>query len=77
MKYQMVGVVERIVTDIVTLTVEADTEEQAYEKSRAVLISFPNPHGEDGVPFCYVDKRKYHEPTEIIDIYMQEDHGIA
>lgn len=76
-KYPLVAVVDRTVTDIISLTVEAESESAAYEIAGRVLEKFPHPHNEEGVSFCFVEQRKYHDP-ELMDLRDQlneEDEG--
>lgn len=75
-KYPLVGIVERRVTDIVTITVNADSEEEAYDLARKVLEKFPDPHTYDGVDYCYTERREYRD-SELVDLREQEDVGIA
>ena len=75
-KFPLTATVDRMVTDTISLEVMAHTEQQAYDKARAVLDKFPEPHNQDGVPMCYVSNRQYHLP-ELIDISDQEDIGVA
>lgn len=60
-KYPMVGVVTRSITDTITLYVEAEDEQSAYDLARKALQKFPDPHPEDGILRCYIDNRVYGE----------------
>lgn len=76
MKFQFTGKVRRVVEDTISVVVDSDTETDAYEKAEKVLKMFPKEHTEEGVPFCYIENRDYLE-TEVIDLDMREDKGVA
>jgi hypothetical protein len=74
-KFQLLGRVKHSITDVVTMTVEADSEEEAMNKARRVLELFPRPHTENGVPYCYIEHRVYND-TEVEHLEnMQSDDG--
>lgn len=77
-KFKLVGVVDRTVTDVISLTIEAEDHSEAFEKAREVLRKYPEKHEVQGVPFCYVDSREWDEP-ELLDLRyaVDEDEGIA
>lgn len=64
MKFKMTGTVTRMVTDTVSLTVEAEGELQAHAIADKVLSKFPDAHDED-VSYCYIEHRVNHEPDHI------------
>lgn len=76
MKYHMQGTVTRVVTDTVSLTVEAEGELQAYAIAEGVLRKFPDEHEEDGVSYCYIEHRDNGEPTSV-DVEIVKDKHIA
>jgi len=73
MKYEMTAIVDRVVTDHISLKVEAATEDEAFLIARRALLRFPDDHGEDekAVPFCYVDKRE-NSSGELMELRMKE-----
>lgn len=75
-KYPLSAIVDRTVTDHISITVEAESESAAYEIARKVLDRFPDPHGEEGCSFCYVDARENSMP-ELIDLRAKEEEAIA
>lgn len=76
-KYPMIATVERRVTDTIQLTIDAEDEYFAYLKARKVLDRFPESHDEDGVSFCYVDKRQYELPNLLTLEDAVEDANIG
>lgn len=74
--YLLRAVIERSVIDTVDLTIHAPDEHTAYSIARQVLDKFPEPHGEEGVPSCYVREREYSRP-ELLSLLEQEDEGTA
>lgn len=74
MKYPLIATVDRTVTDVIRMSVEADDENEAYLIARRVLEKFPQPHSEEGVVFCYVENRHYHEP-DLVDIVEPGEQG--
>lgn len=55
--FEMKAIVQRTVTDNISLTVEAKDVIEAYGVAEEALKSFPEPHGEDGVSYMYIDER--------------------
>jgi len=74
--YLLRAVVARTNLDTIDLTVHAPDEHTAYSIARQVLDKFPEPHGEDGVPFCFIREREYGRP-ELLSLLEQEDEGAA
>lgn len=70
MKYHLIGTVERVVTDLIHLDVEAKTEAGALDTARRVLSVFPEGHDEDGIDYCYLSKRNY-DRVESIEIQIE------
>lgn len=71
MKFKFIAEVSREVTDTVILEIEAESELHGYAIAEKVLEKFPQPHTEDGIPFCYIDARKYGDVTKM-DINTRE-----
>lgn len=72
MKYPMTGTVERVVTDKVTIVVEADTESDAFMVARRVLNVFPEAHDQDGVLHCRIEEREY-IGTSLTDLIIERE----
>jgi hypothetical protein len=66
-KYQLLARVNHKVTDMVTLTVEAESQSDAFEKAKRVLQIFPRPQDMEGVPYCYIEHR-YYTDTDVAHI---------
>jgi hypothetical protein len=66
-KYYLLARVNHKVTDVVTLTVEAESQSAAFEKAKQVLEIFPRPQDMEGVPYCYIEHR-YYDNTEVAHI---------
>lgn len=75
-KFALEATIKRVVIDTVSLHVEADNEDEAYEKARQTLSVFPDPVDVDGIPYCYIENRENCE-AEIINIKEEEDRGVA
>lgn len=73
-KFLLTGTVVRTLTDTIDLTVEAVDEDTAYEQGRLALEKFPAAHSADGITFCYIRHREYHE-NELESLTEQEDEG--
>jgi len=73
-RFPLVATVQRVVTDTITLIVEADNEFEAFVKAEDVLESFPENHIIDGVPYCYIEDREYNDNT-VLKIEIQEEYG--
>ncbi len=74
--YPLQAVVKRIVIDHITLAVEAETSEEAYEKAEQVLLSFPKAHTVPGVGYCFIEHRANGD-IDILSLEEQEEHGEA
>lgn len=57
MKYPFKATVQRVVTDEITIVVEADSEQEASDKAHDVLLVYPGGHIVEGVGYCYVENR--------------------
>lgn len=68
------AIVDRNVTDEIDIKIEANTELEALAKVRRVVEVFPEDHGEEGVPFCLIVKRRYRN-SELMSLSEQEDKG--
>lgn len=75
LKYPLEAVVQRVVTDVVTLTVEADNEFEALHKADQVLKIFPEPHDIPGVDYCFVEHRTNGD-VEVLSLKEQDDIGV-
>ncbi len=75
-KFVLSAKVKRVVIDTVSLHVEADNETDAHIKAYRVLDTFPDPHDEVGVGYCYIEHRE-NGPADVIEITEEEDRGIA
>lgn len=71
-RFPLVATVHRTVTDTVTLIVEAENEFEAFVTAEAVLEKFPDEHGEEGVPYCYIEDRTYNS-AEVLKIEVEAD----
>lgn len=76
MKFAFEAVVKRVITDTITLNVEAKDELTALAKAEEVLRHFPEGHNVPGVDYCYIENR-VNGDVEIISIEDQKDHGVA
>ena len=59
-KYKYKALVKRICTDVVSVHVDADNDEEAVSKALNALETFPDKHYEDGVDYCWIENREYH-----------------
>lgn len=57
-KYELEARVKRVVLDTITLSVVADSEAEARNKAYRVLEDYPEPHDEEGVPYCFIEDRE-------------------
>jgi hypothetical protein len=64
-KFHFTASVERLVTDKIKLTVEAESDLHAQAIAEGVLHKFPDEHQETegAVPYCYIESRVNHEPV--------------
>lgn len=65
MKYSVLVKVDQIVTKEVQLLVEARSEEEAHEKARGALSSYPEPVSTPGVLRIVTNKSHYWIPKSI------------
>lgn len=75
-RYQLKAVVKRVVLDTISLAVDAENINDALEKGRRVLDSFPDPHHVPDVPYCYIENRENCH-TELISLDEKEERGVA
>ncbi len=74
-RYFLLAEVKHRITDVITLTVEAESEEEAFAKAKEVLEVFPRPVEQEGVPYCYIENR-FFEDTEVTSIEnMKKEKG--
>jgi len=59
MKFKMKAEVERVVIDDINLTIEAETEEEAYRLAELSLETFPDVHDIADISYCYIENREY------------------
>lgn len=71
--FELSALVKRTVYDTVLLKVEADNINDAYGKAEAVLEIFPDPHDEQGINYCYIEKREQQDRATVLD--MSEGFG--
>lgn len=75
--FTFTGYVRRRLVDEVTITVNADTEDLAYNRAWNVLGIFPEevPDGTD-VPLCYIESRDCQD-SEVIGLTTKEEKSSA
>ena len=64
-KFHFEGQVRRDVEDIISLVVEASSEDEAYSKAHSVLEVYPERHTIEGVSFCYTENRRIVDSTVV------------
>jgi hypothetical protein len=71
--YAYKSMMRRTVNDLVHLEVDDINEADARAKAVRVLMSFPEPHFEEGVPFCHIETRNEgsSEILEIDNVHME------
>lgn len=73
-KFHLLARLNHRITDVVTLTVEAENQSDAFAKAKRALSTFPVTEVE-GIPYCYIEHRYFNE-TEVAHIEdMEEDDG--
>lgn len=75
-RFQLIAQVRHRVTDVVTLVVDADSEEEAFAKAKKALSFYPRPVEEDDIPYCYIEHRVYGD-TEVENIENMEKEDSA
>lgn len=70
-RYALLAEVRHDITDVVTLTVEAENETEAFDKAKECLEVFPRPVEYDGVRSCYIEHRVFND-TKVIKIENME-----
>ncbi len=73
-RFPLVAEVRREVLDNVSLTVEADSFQEALEKAARALEEFPEAVTVEGIKYCYIDNRMYLDNTVI---GIEEDRSFA
>lgn len=63
------GVVTRVVTEVIDLSVKASSEQEAIAKAAEVLETYPMPHKVPDVPYCYVAGRHTNQ-VSVSDVYI-------
>ncbi len=78
-QFHMAATTIRAITDIVSLSVEAEDLTEAMTKAELVLDNFPNPHTVEGVSYVYVDHRDYGDVAimDLKEIEQEEDDDIG
>lgn len=75
--YAYKSTMRRTVNDVVHLEVEEENEEAARAKATRVLLSFPEPHFEEGVPFCHIETRSI-GTSDILELNnMHTEEGVS
>lgn len=75
-KFQLLAQVKHRITDVLTLTVEAENEEEAFAKAKDALEVFPRPCESDDIPYCYIEHRTF-DDTEVVSIENMEKETSA
>jgi len=70
-QYPMTAKVQRIVTDTISLKVEAENESQAILKAIKVLEQFPSEVTGEGVNYMYIENREQDNVT-VLDIEIED-----
>lgn len=75
-KFHLLARVKHTVTDVVTLTVEAENEAEAFDKAKEALLVYPRPHDVEGIPYCYIEHRVFND-TQLEDLQNMEEEKSA
>lgn len=75
-KFALEAKTKRVVTDTVSLHVEAKNYADAVAIAERALSRFPDPHYEEGINYCFVEHRD-NGPAEVLEINQEEDRGAA
>jgi hypothetical protein len=74
-KFNLLAQVRHRITDVLTMAVEAETEEEAFAKAKEALENYPRPHQQSDVPYCYVEHRVF-DDTNVVSIEnMEKEKG--
>lgn len=75
-RFPLKAVTKRVVTDTVSVVVEAKTLDSAIDRARQALDKYPNEHEVPGISFCRVENRENGD-VNILSIEEEEDYGVS
>lgn len=64
-QFTISSVVNRMITDKVTLRVNANSVDEAKTMALQALDAYPEAHNFPEINYMYIDDREYHEPSSI------------
>lgn len=73
-RYTLGAKVTRVVTDIVSLTVRAESADEARIKAARALQTFPQESQELDVVSCYIEDRKQ-DNVEVVRVWEEVEDG--
>ena len=72
MRYEVTIKVRRVVVDTIDLIVDAQNNNEAFDKIEGVLSEYPGGHDVKGVPYC-LTRDRVQESAEIVDANLTEN----
>jgi hypothetical protein len=72
MRYEVTVRIRRIVVDTVDLILDAENNDEAFDKIEGVLSEYPQGHEVKGVHYC-LTRDRWQEDAEILDANLTEN----